>query len=147
MYGVCYCLSNSYAIAFRHNRRFNYQPQFQDRQKPRSLISRRAVRRRYYRPRIKSQKTTWSVNKLTNSFNFSFSELWNITDSDVNNHGDGLTLRTSNYFFQTPVGARLIFSMLLLGAKLIFANLPPGAELFFEPGNVATLASSNAVTK
>ena len=43
-----------------------------------------------------------------------------------------LTLWTSNYFLQTPVGARLIFSMLLLGAKLIFAKLPPGARLFFE---------------
>ena len=44
-----------------------------------------------------------------------------------------LTLWTSNYFCQTPVGARLIFSMLLLGAELIFANLPAGAGLFFEP--------------
>ena len=35
-----------------------------------------------------------------------------------------------NYFCQTAVGARLIFSMLLLGAELIFANLPPGAGLF-----------------
>ena len=42
-----------------------------------------------------------------------------------------LTLCTSNYFCQTPVGARLSFSMLLLGAELIFANLPPGAGLFF----------------
>ena len=41
-----------------------------------------------------------------------------------------LTLGTSNYFCQTPVGARLIFSMLLLGAELIFANRPPGAGLF-----------------
>ena len=44
-----------------------------------------------------------------------------------------LTLWTSNYFCQTPVGARLIFSMLLLSAEVIFANLPPGAGLFFEP--------------
>ena len=35
-------------------------------------------------------------------------------------------------FCQTPVGTRLIFSMLLLGAELIFAKLPPGAGLFFE---------------
>ena len=41
----------------------------------------------------------------------------------------------ANYFFcQTPIGADLICSMLLLGADLIFANLPPGANLFFEPG-------------
>ena len=43
-----------------------------------------------------------------------------------------LTLWTSNYFCKTPVGARLIFSMLLLGAELIFAKLPHGAGLFFE---------------
>ena len=53
---VCYCLSNSYAIVFRHKRRFNYQPQFQNRQKPQPLISRRAVRRRHYRPIIKYQR-------------------------------------------------------------------------------------------
>ena len=35
-------------------------------------------------------------------------------------------------FCQTPVGARLIFSILLLGAELIFIKLPPGAESFFE---------------
>ena len=35
-------------------------------------------------------------------------------------------------FFQTPVGARLIFNMLLLGAELIFDKLPSGAGLFFE---------------
>ena len=34
LYGVCYCLSNSCAVVFKHNRRFNYRPQFQDRQKP-----------------------------------------------------------------------------------------------------------------
>ena len=39
LYGVCYCVSNSCAIVFRHNRRFNYRPQFQDRQKPHHLIS------------------------------------------------------------------------------------------------------------
>ena len=33
---------------------------------------------------------------------------------------------------QIPIGARLIFSMLLLGAELIFANLPPGGGFFFE---------------
>ena len=33
LYGVCYCLSNSCAIVFRHKRRFDYRPQFQDRQK------------------------------------------------------------------------------------------------------------------
>ena len=49
---VCYCLSNSYGIVFRHNQHSNYRPQFQDRQKPHPLISRRAVRRRHYRPRI-----------------------------------------------------------------------------------------------
>ena len=50
-----------------------------------------------------------------------------------------LIIWTSNYFFcQTPVGARLIFSMLLLGAQLIFANLPPGARLFWSLENVAT---------
>ena len=37
-------------------------------------------------------------------------------------------------FCQTPVGANLNFSMLLLGAGLIFSNIPPGASLFFEPG-------------
>ena len=36
------------------------------------------------------------------------------------------------FFCQTPVGARLIFSMLLLDAELIFAKLPPGVGLFFE---------------
>ena len=46
-----------------------------------------------------------------------------------------LTLWMPSYFFcQTPVGADLIFSMLLLSADLNFANLPPGADLFFEPG-------------
>ena len=35
-------------------------------------------------------------------------------------------------FCQTHVGARLIFSMLLLDAELIFVTLPPGAGLFFE---------------
>ena len=58
---VCCCLSNSYAIVFRHNRRFNCRSQFHDRQKPNPLISRRAVRRRHYRPRFKSQKTARSV--------------------------------------------------------------------------------------
>ena len=38
LYGVCYCLSNSCAIVFRHNRRFDYRPQFQDRQKPHPLF-------------------------------------------------------------------------------------------------------------
>ena len=61
LYGVCYCLSNSYAIVFRHSRLFNYRSQFQERQKPHPLISRRAVRRRHYRPRIKSQKTARSA--------------------------------------------------------------------------------------
>ena len=61
LYDVCYCLSNSCAIVFRHNPRFDYRPQFQDRQKPHPLISRRAVRRRHYRPRMKSQKTVRSV--------------------------------------------------------------------------------------
>ena len=61
MYGVSYCLFNSYAIVFRHNRRFNYRPQFQDRQKPHPLISRRAVRRRHCREIIKSLKTVWSA--------------------------------------------------------------------------------------
>ena len=37
-------------------------------------------------------------------------------------------------FCQTPLGADLIFSILLVGVNLIFANLPPGADLFFEPG-------------
>ena len=50
-----------------------------------------------------------------------------------------LTLWTSNYFCQTPVGTRYIFSMLLLSAELIFANLPPGAGLFWRPKNVTTL--------
>ena len=59
--GVLYCLSNSCAIVFRNNQRFDYQPQFQDQQKPHPLISRRAVRRRHYRSRIKSQKTARSV--------------------------------------------------------------------------------------
>ena len=49
-----------------------------------------------------------------------------------------LTLWTSNYLGQTPVGARLIFSMLLLGVELIFINLPPGAGLFWSLKNVAT---------
>ena len=40
-------------------------------------------------------------------------------------------------FCQTPVGARLIFSLLLLGVELIFANLPPGAGLFWSLENVA----------
>ena len=57
LYGVCYCLSNSCAIVFRHNQRFDYRPQSQDRQKLHPLISRRSVRRRHYRLRIKSQKT------------------------------------------------------------------------------------------
>ena len=61
LYGVCYCLSNSCAVVLRHNRRFDYRPQFQDRQKPHPLISRRAVRRRHYRSRIKSQKTAQSA--------------------------------------------------------------------------------------
>ena len=66
MYGVCYCLSNCYAIIFRHNRRFNDHAatQFRDRQKPHPLISRRAVLKRNYRPRMKSQKTARSVNML-----------------------------------------------------------------------------------
>ena len=45
-----------------------------------------------------------------------------------------LTLWTPNYFCQTPVGARLIFSMLLLGAELIFANLPLRAGFILESG-------------
>ena len=61
LYGVCYCLSNSYAIVFKHTRRFDYRPQFQDRQKPHPLILRRAVRIRDYGPRIKSQKTARSA--------------------------------------------------------------------------------------
>ena len=61
LYGVCYCLSNSCAIVFRHNRSFDYQPQFRDRQKPHPLTSRRAVRIRHYRPKIKSQNTARSV--------------------------------------------------------------------------------------
>ena len=44
------------------------------------------------------------------------------------------TLDIKLFFCQTPVGADLIVSMLLLGADLIFANVPPGADLFFEPG-------------
>ena len=40
LYDVYYCLSNSYAIVFRHNRRFYYRPQFQHRRKPHPLISR-----------------------------------------------------------------------------------------------------------
>ena len=64
--GVCYCLSNSCAIVFRHYRRFDYQTQIQDRQKPHPVISRRAVRRRHYRPRIKSQKTARSVVRELN---------------------------------------------------------------------------------
>ena len=37
---VCYCLSNSYAIVIRHNRRFNDHAatQFRDRQKPHPLF-------------------------------------------------------------------------------------------------------------
>ena len=31
---VCYCFPESYAFVFRHNWRFNYWPQFHDRQKP-----------------------------------------------------------------------------------------------------------------
>ena len=61
LYGVCYCLSNSCAIVLRHNRRFDYRPQFQDRQKPHPLISRRAVWWQHYRPIIKYQKTARSV--------------------------------------------------------------------------------------
>ena len=61
LYGVCYCLSNSCAIVFRHNRRFDYRPQFQDREKPHPFIPRHAVRRPHYRPRIKSQKTARSA--------------------------------------------------------------------------------------
>ena len=41
--------------SFSDNRRFNYPPQFEARQEPHPLIPRRAVRRRHYRPRIKSQ--------------------------------------------------------------------------------------------
>ena len=41
-------------------------------------------------------------------------------------------------FCQTPVGTRLIFSMLLLGAELIFVNLSPGTGLFWSLENVAT---------
>ena len=63
---VCYCLSNSYAIVFRHNRRFSYRRKFQDRQKPHPLISRRAVRIRHSRPRIKSRRKLsgrqWELN-------------------------------------------------------------------------------------
>ena len=51
-------------LTYLHNRRFNYQPQFQDLQKPRPLNSRHAIQRRHYSPRIKSQKTTRSVNML-----------------------------------------------------------------------------------
>ena len=59
LYDVC-CLSNSYNIVCRHNRRFNYRSQFQDLQKPHHHISHHAVAvwRRHYRPRIKSQKTS-----------------------------------------------------------------------------------------
>ena len=52
--------------------RFDYQPQFQDQQKPHPLISRRVVQRRYYRLRIKSQKTVQSVQHNTRSFYFRF---------------------------------------------------------------------------
>ena len=55
LYGVCYCLSNSYAIVFSYNRRFNYRPEFQEQQSPHPLISCRAVRRRHYRSKIKSR--------------------------------------------------------------------------------------------
>ena len=55
LYHVLYCLSNSYAIFFRHNRQFNYRPQFQDWQLPQPLISHRTERRRHYRPKIKSR--------------------------------------------------------------------------------------------
>ena len=41
-----------------------------------------------------------------------------------------LTLWTPSYFCQTPVGADLIFSILLLGADLIFANLPLAPDVF-----------------
>ena len=59
---VCYRLCNSYAIVFRRNRHINYRPQFQDRQRPHILISRRAVRRRrHYRQIIESQQTARSV--------------------------------------------------------------------------------------
>ena len=39
---VCVCATVCYAIGFRHSRRFNYRPQFQDRQSPHPRISRRA---------------------------------------------------------------------------------------------------------
>ena len=38
LYGVFYDLFNSYAIVFRHSRRFNYQPHFYDRQSPHPLF-------------------------------------------------------------------------------------------------------------
>ena len=50
---VCYCLSNSYAI-ISDITDVSTISQFQDQQKPHLLISRRAVRRWHYRPRIKS---------------------------------------------------------------------------------------------
>ena len=55
---VCATVCLTVMPSFLHNRCFNYQPQFQDRQKPYPLISRRVVRRGHYRPRIKSQKTS-----------------------------------------------------------------------------------------
>ena len=48
-------------ILFRQKRRFNCRPQFQDRQQPHPLTSRRTVRRRHYRQIIKYQKTTRSA--------------------------------------------------------------------------------------
>ena len=50
---ACAIVSKSYAIVFRNNRRFNYRPQFQSRQSPHHIFH---VRRRHYRPRIKSWK-------------------------------------------------------------------------------------------
>ena len=60
-------------------------------------------------------------------------KLWNTLSNDIKY---SLSLAIFNrldlelFFCKTPVGARLIFSMLLLGAELIFAKLPPGAGLF-----------------
>ena len=53
-------------------------------------------------------------------------------DFECNVASDGKFFGRQIIFCTTPVGARLIFSMLLLGTELILAKLPPGAGLFVE---------------
>ena len=49
-----------------------------------------------------------------------------------------LTLWTPGTFCQTPVGAGIIFRILLLGASQIFAKLPLAPDVFSGLKNVAT---------